>query len=146
MNVITKFKEAINTENMVRFLRELYVMSLATVDHITLLLCCLCKLKNLDQIDSFIDELDLSNENLQEFNFSLIINLFKECGFYSQVLRLLYKLNQPNLIVEIQLYDLNKPKLALNYMKTLKIDDLLLILIDQSKSYWTLIPLKRQSF
>lgn len=142
MNVVTKFKEAINTENMVRFLGELYVMSLATVDHITLLLCCLCKLKNLDQIDSFIDELDLSNENLQEFNFSLIINLFKECGFYSQVLRLLYKLNQPNLIVEIQLYDLNKPKLALNYMKTLKIDDLLLILIDQSKKLLDSYPIE----
>ena len=142
MNVVTKFKEAINTENMVRFLEKLYAMALASVDHITLLLCCLCKLKNLDQIDSFIDELDLSNEKLQELNFPLIINLFKECGFYSQVLRLLYKLNQPNLIVEIQIYDLNKPKLALNYMKTLKIDDLLLILIDQSKKLLDSCPIE----
>ena len=94
MNVITKFKEAINTANMVNFLEKLYAMSIASVDHITLLLCCLCKLKNLTQIDTFIDELDLSNEKLQELNFPLIINLFKECGIYSQVLRLLYKLNQ----------------------------------------------------
>ncbi|KAI5958666.1 vps11 [Candida theae] len=142
MNVITKFKEAINTANMVKFLERLYAMTLASVDHITLLLCCLCKLKNLDQIDSFIDELDLSNAKLQELNFPLIINLFKECGFYNQVLRLLYKLNQPNLIVEIQLNDLSKPKLALSYMKTLKIDDLLLILIDQSKKLLDSCPIE----
>lgn len=142
MNVITKFKEAINTANMVNFLEKLYAMSIASVDHITLLLCCLCKLKNLTQIDTFIDELDLSNEKLQELNFPLIINLFKECGIYSQVLRLLYKLNQPNLIVDIQLYDLNKPKVALNYMKTLKIDDLLLILIDQSKKLLDSCPIE----
>ncbi|KAI5970309.1 VPS11 [Candida margitis] len=142
MNVITKFKEAINTANMVRFLERLHAMYIATVDHITLLLCCLCKLKNLEKIDSFIDELDLSNEKLQELNFPLIINLFKECGFYKQVLRLLYKLNQPNLIVDIQLYDLNKPKLALNYMKSLKIDDLLLILIDQSKKLLDSSPIE----
>ena len=58
------------------------------------------------------------------------------------MLKLLYKLNQPNLIVDIQLNDLHKPKLALNYMKTLTIDDLLLILIDHSTNLLDSCPLE----
>ncbi|KAI5965811.1 vps11 [Candida pseudojiufengensis] len=133
MNIITKFKEATNINNLVKFLQKLYSKSVANVDHITLLLCCLCKLKNLTELDLFIDNFDLSIDNLQNLNFPLIINLFKECGFFEQVLKLLFKLNQSDLIVDLQLYDLQKPKLALNYMKSLKIDDLLIILIDHSK-------------
>lgn len=142
INIITKFKEATNISNLTKFLIRLYEKSLANIDHITLLLCCYCKLKKIDNLNEFIDELDLSIENLQELNYELIINLFKECGFYDQVLKLLYKLNQPNLIVDIQLNDLHKPKLALNYMKTLTIDDLLLILIDHSTNLLDSCPLE----
>ncbi|RCK55592.1 E3 ubiquitin-protein ligase PEP5 [Candida viswanathii] len=137
MNIITKFKEAVNIPNLTQFLIRLYEKSLASIDHITLLLCCYCKLKKIDNLDSFINDLDLTIENLQDLNFELIINLFKECGFYDQVLKLLYKLDQPNLIVDIQLNDLKKPKLALSYMKTLRIDELLLILIDHSENLYT---------
>ncbi|KAI5955067.1 vps11 [Candida jiufengensis] len=142
MNIITKFKEATNISNLVKFLQKLYSKSLANIDHITLLLCCLCKLKNLEELDLFIDEFDLSIDNLQNLNFPLIINLFKECGFYKQVLKLLFKLNQTNLIVDIQLYDLKKPKVALNYIKSLKIDDLLIILIDHSKKLLDECPIE----
>ncbi|CAI5759221.1 unnamed protein product [Candida verbasci] len=141
MNIITKFKDPINISNLTKFLKVIYVRKLANLDHITLLLCCYCKLKDLDSLDEFIDTLDLSL-NLQDLNFQLIINLFKECGFYNQVLKLLYKLNQPSLIVDIQISDLKKPKLALNYMKSLKIDDLLIILIEFSKNLLDSCPIE----
>lgn len=101
MNIITKFKEAVNIPNLTQFLIRLYEKSLASIDHVTLLLCCYCKLKKLENLDAFINDFDLTIENLQDLNFDLIINLFKECGFYDQVLKLLYKLDQPNLIVDI---------------------------------------------
>lgn len=142
MNIITKFKEAVNIPNLTQFLIRLYEKSLASIDHITLLLCCYCKLKKIDSLDNFINDLDLTIENLQDLNFELIINLFKECGFYDQVLKLLYKLEQPNLIVDIQLNDLKKPKLALSYMKTLPIDELLLILIDHSENLLDSCPIE----
>ncbi|KAG7665100.1 vps11 [[Candida] subhashii] len=141
MNIITKFKEATNIANLTKFLTRLHEMGIANIDHVTLLLCCFCKLKQVENIDKFIDELDVSM-NFQDLNFQLIINLFKECGYFQQVIKLLYKLNQPNLIVDIQLYDLKKPKLALSYIKTLTIDELLLILIDHSKSLLDSCPIE----
>ncbi|CAK9441404.1 uncharacterized protein LODBEIA_P52720 [Lodderomyces beijingensis] len=142
MTTVTKFKDATNVANLIQFLEDLYEKKIANNDHVTLLLCCLCKLKRTNELDSFIDRFDLSNENLQNLNFQLIINLFKECGFYKQVLKFLHKLNQPNLIVDLQLYDLKNPKLALKYMKSLPIDDLLLILIDQSKLLLDYCPIE----
>lgn len=142
MNIITKFKEAVNIPNLTQFLIRLYEKSLASIDHVTLLLCCYCKLKKLENLDAFINDFDLTIENLQDLNFDLIINLFKECGFYDQVLKLLYKLDQPNLIVDIQLNDLKKPKFALSYMKTLPIDELLLILIDHSENLLDSCPIE----
>ena len=134
MGVITKYKDASNMKSLVKFLQRLYNKNIADIDHITLLLCCLCKLQRTDELDHFIENLDLSIENLQNLNFQLIINLFKECGFYTQVLKLLHKLQQSKLIVDLQLNELKSPKLALKYMKTLTIDDLLLILIDHTKA------------
>lgn len=140
MSIITKFKDVQNIVNLTKFLKALHDKSLASNDHITLLLCCYCKLKLVDDLDTFINKFD---ENLyQDLNFSLIINLFKECGFFNQVTKLLIKLDQPDSIVEIYLYDLSKPRRALNFIKTLTIDDLLLILINHSKSLLDHHPLE----
>ncbi|EGW35569.1 uncharacterized protein SPAPADRAFT_69768 [Spathaspora passalidarum NRRL Y-27907] len=142
MNIITKFKEATNISNLTRFLMKLYEKSIANIDHITLLLCCFCKLKQVESLDDFIESLVITTTNLQDLNFELIINLFKECGYFHQVIKLLFKLEQPGLIVDIQLNDLKKPKLALSYMKSLAIDELLLILIDHSKKLLDSCPIE----
>ncbi|KAK6198899.1 uncharacterized protein RJT21DRAFT_109278 [Scheffersomyces amazonensis] len=149
MNIITKFKDSANIPNLAKFLFALYELKLANNDHITLLLCCYCKLKLINELDEFITELNLEDNNLQELNFQLIINLFKECGYFKQVIKLLYKLNQPNLIVEIQLNELNSSKFSkhivkqcLKYVKSLPIDELLLILIDHSKKFLDYCPLE----
>ena len=136
MTVITKFKDAANIPNLTKFLFKLYELKEANNDHITLLLCCYCKLKMTEELDKFINDLDLDEDNnLQDLNFQLIINLFKECGYFTQVIRLLFRLNQPNLIVGIQLNDLKQPRNSLNYIKSLPIDELLLILTEHSKTF-----------
>lgn len=161
MDVITKFKDVSNIDYLTLFLFELYKLKLANNDHLTLLLCCYCKLKMIDELDSFIADLNFdetdqeetalaspkptepkdANFNPQNLNFQLIINLFRECGYFKQVIKLLFKLNQPNLIVEIQLNDLNQPHKVLQYLKTLPIDDLLLVLIDHLKSLLDVSPI-----
>lgn len=158
MDVITKFKDVSNIDYLTLFLYELYRLKLANNDHLTLLLCCYCKLKMIDELDSFIDDLNFdvreseeiptqkdtkdANFSPHDLNFQLIINLFRECRYFKQVIKLLFKLNQPNLIVEIQLNDLNQPQKVLQYLKTLPIDDLLLILIDYLESLLDVSPIE----
>lgn len=146
INIITKFKDASNINNLTEFLNQLYKLDIANNDHITLLLCCYCKLKSVDKIKTFINELDLTDEDesneLASLDFPLIINLFKECGYFHEVIKLLHKLNRPSLIVDIQLNDLKSPKKCLKYIKTLPIDDLLLILIEHSKTLLDNLPIE----
>lgn len=143
MSIIMGFKDISNTKNLTLFLSSLSNRGLADNDHITLLLCCYCKLQMVNELDDFIDNLNLSkNSHLESLNFQLIINLFKECKFYSQVIKLLDKLDQPNLIVAIQLNDLKQPSQCLKFIKGLPVDDLLLILIDHSKRLLEHLPLE----
>ncbi|RLV84520.1 E3 ubiquitin-protein ligase PEP5 [Meyerozyma sp. JA9] len=143
MSIIIKFKDVSNTKNLTQFLASLTEIGLADNDHITLLLCCYCKLQMVDELDKFIENLDLSkSSSLQNLNFQLIINLFKECQFYPQVIKLLNKLDQPNLIVAIQLNDLKQPNQCLKFVKGLPVDDLLLILIEHSKQLLEQLPLE----
>lgn len=152
MTVITKFKDVSNINSLIKFLYKLYDLKIANNDHLTLLLCCYCKMKMITDLDTFIEDFDLSENtsnkkelskvNLQELNFQLIINLFKECGYFTQAIKLLHKLNQPSHIVGIQLSDMHQPKQCLEYMKSLSIDELLLILIDHSKSLLDSLPIE----
>lgn len=149
INVITSFKDVSNINNMTKFLAKLYELKFADSDHVTLLLCCYCKLKLTAELDSFVDELDLDSSpgksaklDLSRLNYTLIINLFKECGFYSQVIKLLVKLNRPHSIVEIQLNELNQHQQCLSYIKSLPIDELLRILIDYLKDLLDSMPVE----
>lgn len=142
MNIITKFKDVANIQNLSSFLLRLYELKIAKNDHVSLLLCCYCKLKLTKELDDFINNLNIEENSFQDLNFQLIINLFKECGFLTQVINLLYKLNQPSLIVDIQLNDLFQPKVCLKFIKTLTIDDMLLILIDHSKTLLDYLPIE----
>lgn len=152
LNVITKFKDVTNIKNLIKFLQNLYEAGFAQGDHLTLLLCCYCKLKMTEELDAFIAGIDFSDpENVKcgysrislgDLNIQLLINLFKECGYFSQVLTLLKKLNQPGLIVDVQLNDLHQASQCLRYIRTLAIEDLLLILIEHSKTLLDEIPVE----
>lgn len=149
INVITNFKEVSNIHNMTKFLSRLYELHLCDSDHITLLLCCYCKLKMTEELDKFIAGIDLqddqiisSKNDLSKLKFSLIINLFKECGYFPQVTKLLYKLNHPNLIVEIQLEDLKQYENCISYIKSLPVNELLRILIEYLNDLLDCMPIE----
>lgn len=141
ISIIMKFKDVPDTKYLTSFLGSIYLMALANTDHITLLLCCYCKHRMVEELDDFIDKLDLSKSKLQNLNFELIINLFKECGFFSQAIKLLNKLGQPNMIVAIQLNDLHLPHQCLEFIKGLPIDDVLSIVSEHSKKLLECLPL-----
>lgn len=139
ISVVMGFKQVSNIQNMTSFLTELHRLGLADSDHVTLLVCCYCKLKMTKEIDQFIDEIESEGESQREkksrldyesLNYSLFINLFKECGYYHQVTQLLLKLNRPHTIVDIQLNDLGQHEECITYIRSLPIDELLRILID----------------
>lgn len=150
IRVITNYKEVSNIHNMTKFLAKLYELHLSDSDHITLLLCCYCKLRMTDELDQFIAGIDLQDDqvissnklDLSKLKFSLIINLFKECHYYPQVTKLLYKLNHPHLIVEIQLEDLKQYENCMSYIKSLPVNELLGILIDFSKDFLDCMPME----
>ncbi|KAM9895134.1 hypothetical protein OXX79_008271 [Metschnikowia pulcherrima] len=148
IDVITKLKEVSNIHSMTKFLASLHEMHLADSDHLTLLLCCYCKLKMKDELDAFIAGVDFNAESssnrldMSKLNFTLIINLFKECGYYPQAILLLYKLNHPHMIADIQLNDLKDYSVCLSYIKTLPVNELLNILIDFSKKLLDVMPLE----
>lgn len=143
MTTISKFKAISKISYLTKFLVKLYDYKMTKNDHVTLLLCCFCKLKMGDELDDFIQKLDLDEQSdFQDLDFPLIINLFKECGYFKQVIKLLLKLKQHSLIVEVLLNDLKRPRECLTYLKTLPIDDLLLILVDYSKKLFEFIPIE----
>lgn len=151
INVITYFKDVSNISNMTKFLAKLHELNFADADHVTLLLCCYCKLKLSTDLDKFVDDLDLEKDvssatpvrlDLSQLNFTLIINLLKECGFYSQVVKLLIKLNRPLLIVDIQLNELHQYQQCLDFIKSLPVDELLRVLIDYLKHLLDCMPLE----
>lgn len=146
IGVITDFKESSNILNMSRFLASLYQHELADSDHVTLLMCCYCKLKNVEELDKFVAALNLDAApkklNLNNVNFSLLVNIFKECGYYAQAMALLLKLNNPRAIVDIQLNELQQHQKCMVYIKSLPVDDLLRILIDYLKDLLDCMPME----
>lgn len=151
INVITSFKDISNINNMTKFLAKLYDLNMADSDHVTLLLCCYCKLKMTTELDTFVDGLDLETDgtsdstsklNISLLNFNLIINLLKETGLYVQVIKLLVKLNRPHEIVELQLNELHQHQKCLDYIRSLPIDELLRILIDFLKDLLKCMPVE----
>lgn len=139
ISVVMGFKQVSNIQNMTSFLAELHKLGLADSDHVTLLVCCYCKLRMTKEIDNFIAEIKPEGEkqtdsksrlDYDSLNYSLFINLFKECGYYHQVTQLLLKLDRPHTIVDIQLNDLGQHEKCITYIRSLPVDELLRILID----------------
>lgn len=139
INVVMNFKQVSNVRNMTKFLAELHRLNLADSDHVTLLICCYCKLKMTKDIDEFIDEINTEQVaqngkdtrlDYDKLNYALFVKLFKECGYYHQVTQLLLKLDRPHSVVDIQLNELGQYDKCIAYMRSLPVDELLRILID----------------
>lgn len=149
IGVVTKFKEVLNIKHMATFLATLHELGLADNDHVTLLVSCYCKLGMVEEIDLFIDKLDVnarlsdgSKFDASELRYSLIINLLKECRFYLQATKILFKLEDSHSIVEMQLFDLHNVQKCMSYIRSLPVEDILRILVDFLKEFLDSMPLE----
>lgn len=141
------------------FLWSLLESNLANSDHITLLLIILIKLNRIDDLNRFIQHFnrsgqftmellhnDISDEeflysNNDLFDLSLIIELLRESNLIVEAYELAKKFSKdPILIVNILLDDLKEPRSALNFIKTLPIDDTLRIMCQFSRHLLTSLP------
>ncbi|OBA22381.1 hypothetical protein METBIDRAFT_39147 [Metschnikowia bicuspidata var. bicuspidata NRRL YB-4993] len=148
IDVVTRFKAVSHIHHMTTFLARLHELRLADGDHLTLLLCCYCKLNMAPELDAFIAGFDLGPDlgaplpDSGKLNFLLVVNLLRECGYFSQAILLLYKLNHPRVIAEVQLNDLHDYPACLSYIQTLPVNELLAILIDYLKKLLDVMPLE----
>ena len=166
---LTKFSSLENlpnnsNKNDINYILSVFLWSLlernkATADHITLLLIILIKLNNVELLNNFIQHFtrsgeyvkditqnDISNEeffysNKDLFDLDLVIELLRECNLLVEAYEMAKKFSKdPILIVSILLDDLKEPQSALNFIKTLPIDDTLRIMCQFSRQLLSFLP------
>ncbi|EJS44185.1 pep5p [Saccharomyces arboricola H-6] len=155
--VISKFgvKEVPDPEsmkNLADYLWSLIKNSISQRDHITLLLIVLIKLKDVEGIETFVQHFDRNGNWSEEvviddmddvtffysdndfFDLDLILELLKESDFKRLSYKLAKKYSKDSLIiVDILLNLLHSPIKAINYIKSLPIDETLRCLVTYSK-------------
>jgi len=146
-------------KNLSDYLWSLIKKGIASSDHVTLLLIVLIKLKDREEINLFLthfsrlgnfssmaieDDIDdetyyYSDKDL--FNFKLILRLLDESNFHEEAYKLAKKFSKDAVtIVEVLLDIMNSPLIALEYIKSLDIDDTLRVLALFSKKLLDLLP------
>ncbi|ODV84250.1 hypothetical protein CANARDRAFT_29402 [[Candida] arabinofermentans NRRL YB-2248] len=143
--IIQKYKESSKIQLLTIYLEELIRLGDSNEDHVTLLLCSYCKLKQPEEISSFIEDIQINEdfevvEKHKAFDLETVINLCRESTYYKLASMIAKKFNRPSIVVDIHLKDLKSPKLTMSYIKTLNIDDLLRALIDNVKQLLTELP------
>lgn len=140
--IIKKYKDSKEVLNLSKFLKKMIELNLATKDHITLLLCCYCKLKDEAQLNEFIENYLLKEDDDMKIEFDLdtVVEICKETDFLVQASHLAQILKNPSLSIDILLRDLNDPSSAIDYIKTLPIDETLRILIEYTSLLLNELP------
>lgn len=143
--VIAKFKDSSKIPYLINYLEKMIELKVSNVDHVTLLLGCYCKLKQHEKILNYINNLSVDSdydiiEKHKRFDLDAIILLCKDNGNFKLASLISQKFNLPDKVVLIQLKNLKNPKLAMSYIQTLKIDDLLRILVEYSDKLLQLLP------
>lgn len=162
--VISKFgidgnPDTNNTENLADFIWSLIKKNIANSDHVTLLLVVLIKLKDEKGMDYFLQHFtragtfdatgnaeDLNDEeyfysDVPVFDLYLIVTLLKNSAFNKKAYFFAKKFaKDPLTIVSILLSTLNDPSGALEYVRSLPIDDTLRALVSYSKTLLQELP------
>lgn len=130
-DVIKRFKNNQNLPNLIKYLYLMFKKSLHNEDHLTLLMCCYIKLKLKLELSSLIDELSAD----EKFDLDTVIQLCRDSLFHDIATKLAKLYNEYQLIIDIQLNDLDQYDEALDYCKTLSINDVLTILLSPTLSF-----------
>ncbi|CCD27281.1 tethering complex subunit PEP5 NDAI_0K00900 [Naumovozyma dairenensis CBS 421] len=165
-DIISKFgveetRDPEDMKNLAHFLWALIKRDIAKPDHVTLLLIVLIKLKDSSGLDyflkhynrsgQFVEDKDIEAEDLDDeayfysdhnlFDLDLILSLLKETKFITESYQFARKFVKDAIYtVEILLFLIQDTSAALEYTKSLPIDDALRILTTFSKDMLERLP------
>ncbi|KAH3665642.1 hypothetical protein OGAPHI_003830 [Ogataea philodendri] len=143
--IIQKYKESFKIPFLAEYLEKLVSTGKSSIDHTTLLLCCYCKLKKPEKIQEYYESVPIDEdyqviEKHREFDMQTIISVCRESGYSVLAANIAKKFNVPSIVVDIQLHDMKNSELTMKYIRTLPIDDLLRVLIDNVKWFLDSVP------
>lgn len=145
--IISKFKDSSKLHNLIEYLQKMVDLKITNESHINLLLTSYSKLKMLNDLNQFIKKIRidqdyeiLDTDKHKSFDLNMIINLCKENENYDSALLISEKFNLPMEIVAIQLNKIKNPFHAVEYIKTLNINDLLGVLIENVNQLLNYLP------
>ncbi|CEP20382.1 unnamed protein product [Cyberlindnera jadinii] len=133
--IIRMYKDSKEVGNLSRFLENMLQAGMAVKEHVTLLLCTYCKLKQVDKLNEFIERYDKETNDLMRVDFDLdvVVGLCRDTGFLEQASKLSQNLGYPLLAVDILLRDNKDAYSALQYIKTLPVDETLRVCIQYAR-------------
>ncbi|CCH41849.1 Vacuolar membrane protein [Wickerhamomyces ciferrii] len=140
--VIKKYKDSKEVQNLARFLEEMLNQRLSTKEHVTLLLCTYCKLKDVEKLNVFIDKYDTDSNDFArvDFDLDIVVELCRETNLLSHASRLAQNSSYSSLAVDILLRDLHDSQSAIQYIKTLPVEETLRILVEYARLLLESIP------
>lgn len=143
--IISKFKESSKIQYLIKYLEQMVKLKISTRNHINLLLTSYCKSKTIGDFEKFINNIEIDDdydfvEEHKKFDLDQMIQLCNDNEYYSLALLIAKKFNLALKVVAIQLDNMKDPVLTITYIKSLPIDDLLRVLVDNVSQLLNLLP------
>ena len=145
--IISKFKESSKIQYLIEYIQSMVELKLTNDSHINLLLTSFTKLKMMDDFNAFIEGIMIDEdyeiidaEKHKSFDLNMIIDLCKENENYESALLIAEKFNLPSKIVSIQLNEIKNYFHAFEYIKSLNVNDLLGVLIENINDLLNRLP------
>ncbi|ODV96593.1 hypothetical protein PACTADRAFT_1183 [Pachysolen tannophilus NRRL Y-2460] len=149
--IINKFKDNKNLNNLIRYLIKMFNLNLTNKNHLTLLMCCYIKLKDFETLEKFIDDKFLNKDHNHEnrmadyseqFDLNTVIQLCRDSNSYNTATKLAIIFNELNLVIDILINDVFNFSKTIVFLKSLKINELLSVLLFDDNSNLVKILLK----
>lgn len=135
--VIRLFLDSQRIHHLTRYLEELHHKKhhdVANKNHTTLLLNCYTKLRDDTKLNAFIHRDDI------RFDAHNAIKVCRQAGYYEEATYLADRYQEPSDYVKIQLENLGEPLRALQFIRTLSVDQAEAILMEHGKELVLLMP------
>lgn len=151
-HVIVKYRDSQYVALLSRYLEAVLDTDIVTTNHVSLLLNCYAKTKNLEKFEqllrssiaadepSTIDKPVRVDPSLIEYE--VAISLCRKVGCHELAAQLADQNGDCDLAVQLYLTEFNNPKGTLDYIETLDVKDALRILITYSREFLDYFPVR----
>lgn len=150
-HVIVKYRDSQYIAYLTQYLETIATSRFATTNHISLLLNCYAKVKQLDKLQHLLESTALASTtttsddekiNPELVDYDVAIDLCRKVGCHELAAKLADKNGDCDLAVQLHLTEFNDAKGALDYIETLTVTDALRILINYSREFLECFPVR----